>query len=144
MRWNAQSNDLKLHRGVVIRHQPLRPAGDEDPATQLWCDRFEANLIETGGLAGWFEGSAPAPRLVSAQGSGSVVVRSAERWVHADRLRYLQDARLLQLWGEPVSMIEDPNQRAPRSIQAARVEWDLAADRLEVHELSPGRVPLAD
>lgn len=130
---NRKTDLLTMRRGVRLVHLPLA----DDPATTLECERLLAKLLfKTSG-----DNANASADLVRADATGAVYVESATRRLMADGVLYDASRRLVEATaseGNRVTLYDDSRATVT---SAARLRWDLAADRIEVEKPSPVIAP---
>ncbi|MBI1337624.1 MAG: hypothetical protein GC164_11750 [Phycisphaera sp.] len=134
MQIDMKYNDLRIFERVQMLH---RGAGQNKPV-QLDCQYFEADLEATGGIGVWASGNAPQPRLQTITARNSVRIRSGDKTILCDEMRYRgvqKTVTLLATQGRRCSITQE-NISTP--LTAEQFKWDLVRDRIEIEH--PGRL----
>ena len=144
MRWSGQlsmdafHNDLRADSDVQMIHRSL----DSQLTVQMDCQRFVADLANTGGLGVWFGNKAPQPQIQAVYADESVRVLSDDRTIITDHLEYTGFDQSILLRADPGRLTQIQEEGQPTALTAERFRWDLPANRLVVLKPGPGRVPL--
>lgn len=131
------NNDMRLRDQAQMLHRPLG-ATDASQDVQLDCQRFVADLEESGGLGMITESNEPQPNLKAIRASDRVRLLGSKYEIYTDQMDYThfnQTVVLNSEEGGPRSRIIDNSSGA--AMYADQFRWDLMRDVIEV--IDPGR-----
>ncbi|MEM1329344.1 MAG: hypothetical protein AAGG07_02155 [Planctomycetota bacterium] len=134
MTMNRDAGRVEMTRQVRMTH--LRR--EDGLLTDLECERLTATLRDA---ATGEQSAAPFADLQSARASGAVYLRSGQRELVADELRY--DAEAGQAIATPVAdnMVRMFDGARGTVTTASKIEWDLLNDRVVASDTGPVTAP---
>lgn len=135
MTMDRADGTCRMEQGVKMAHAALA----DGALTEVECETLTARIRQTP------EEADPAVdltgttrevngRLIEANATGAVFIRSQGKELLADGVDYRAEARTVEAWANPGNTVTLFDPANPNPISARRLFWDLAKDRIEVRE----------
>ena len=138
MKIDARHNDMFIHKGVQVIHEDMTTKD----TMQIDCERFHADLADSGGLQLWTSGHRKQPKLLAALADGKgtmrVHVTSGTRTIQTDQLRYSGIDHSVLLKSNPGQMTFVQDGDNPPTT-AERYTWDLNKNQIRIAKPGAGR-----
>jgi lipopolysaccharide export system protein LptA len=142
--WNGSltfdrlSGELQMLREVKL----LSRANPEAPITTLECERLTANIRSTGMPSGGDAADLDQQtELIGAAAEGAVFLRSGERQLIADILKYDAQRNTAEAAAALDNRVSLFDPARPQPVSARRMFWDLARNRVTIEEPTPITIP---
>lgn len=133
-------SDMTMLGQVQMVHAP---EGQPDQRLRMTCQRLEADMVNAGGIRRFgdeLEQDAD-PDFKSLFATGDVTLRTGNRRVNTQYLRYTDDNQTVELWSDPPRLSQVSQDDQASALTAEKIKWDLGRDRFEAIRMGSGGFP---
>ena len=94
---DALRNEMRIHDNVWLAHTAHRHLDQGEQPVQLECDRFVADLEDTGGLEAWTAGKATETQIRTVTADRGIIVTHGDMEIRSGMLKYTNDDQYITI-----------------------------------------------